>query len=420
MVELFAGVGGFRLAAEKVNFETVFWNQWEPSTKRQHAQEVYLEKFGKSGFIDGLSNINFTEAVQILGQQNGLERLGIRKLDLLVGGFPCQDYSVAKSNSSALGLEGKKGVLWWDILKFIKITSPKFIFLENVDRLIKSPSNQRGRDFAIMLSSLSLQGYQVEWRIITASEFGSLQRRKRIFIVASKITKKAQKLQEEEAVQLVQSTGILAKAFPVERGMDKQKLMQLNLDIEEVSKKFGIGLKTSPFQNSGIYRDGVIFTCATKAKTFPTAGKLADALEEAEAVPDSFWIDDKTLDKWQELKRGGHRERITKDGFSYKYSEGAMSFPDETSKPARTILTGEGGSTPSRFKHVIQQNGKLRRLTPTELERLNGFPDSWTSLGANGESISDTKRAFFMGNALVVPVVSQGLAAIAEALRGKL
>jgi DNA (cytosine-5)-methyltransferase 1 len=419
MVELFAGVGGFRLAAEESDFQTIFWNQWEPSTKRQFAQEVYLNRFGETGFIDGLSNINFTEAVEKLSRENALERLGIKELDLLVGGFPCQDYSVAKSNSSALGLEGKKGVLWWDILKFVKITSPRFIFLENVDRLIKSPSNQRGRDFAVMLSSLALQGYQVEWRIITASEYGALQRRKRIFILATKINNNFEKLTEEEALESILHSGLLAQAFPVTSEIAKPNFIELKSDIEEVSKEFGKSLKSSPFENSGIFRNGLLFTCSTKAAANEGAGRLSDALEKPESVPESFWIDTQDLGKWKDLKNGGSRLRTTKAGYSYMYSEGAMSFPDDTSRPARTILTGEGGSTPSRFKHVIEQKGRFRRLVPKELERLNGFPDDWTSRSINGEKISDIKRAFFMGNALVVPVVAKGLASIAKYIRSK-
>ena len=80
-----------------------------------------------------------------------------------------------------------------------------------------------------------------------------------------------------------------------------------------------------------------------------------------------------------------------------------MSFPDSLEKPSRTIITGEGGQAPSRFKHVIKQRNKYRRLTPVELERLNMFPDNHTKL----DGITDSKRAFFMGNALVVGVIEK-------------
>ena len=84
--------------------------------------------------------------------------------DVLVGGFPCQDYSVATTIKNSKGLKGKKGVLWWSIERIIreKKNKPKYLILENVDRLLKSPSNQRGRDFAVMLGCLNQLGYPVE------------------------------------------------------------------------------------------------------------------------------------------------------------------------------------------------------------------------------------------------------------------
>ena len=95
--------------------------------------------------------------------------------------------------------------------------------------------------------------------------------------------------------------------------------------------------------------------------------------------------------------------RTAKSGFTYNYSEGGMIFPDALDNASRTIITGEGGKSPSRFKHVISYNKRLRRLTPIELERLNMFPDNHTKL----EGITAAKRAFFMGNALVVGVVER-------------
>jgi DNA (cytosine-5)-methyltransferase 1 len=84
-----------------------------------------------------------------------------------------------------------------------------------------------------------------------------------------------------------------------------------------------------------------------------------------------------------------------------------MAFPDLLTNPSRTILTAEGGNTPSRFKHIIQTQNGFRRLTPTELERLNGFPDNWTQTDDEGKVVSDAKRAFFMGNALVIGLIEK-------------
>jgi DNA (cytosine-5)-methyltransferase 1 len=170
VAELFAGVGGFRLGLEKAGWEVSYSNQWEPSTKRQHASEVYIANFGSEGH----SNIDISKVDKIPS-----------KFELLVGGFPCQDYSVAKGNS-ARGIKGKKGVLWWQILRLVRIHKPKYILLENVERLLKSPVNQRGRDFAIMLRTLGDAGYQIEWRVVNSADYGFPQRRVRVFILATR------------------------------------------------------------------------------------------------------------------------------------------------------------------------------------------------------------------------------------------
>jgi len=172
VIELFAGVGGFRLGLEKTGKYKIVWsNQWEPSTKTQHASIVYKARFGSENH----SNKDISEvAVE-----------DIPDADILVGGFPCQDYSVASTLQNSKGLIGKKGVLWWSIHKILseKKNPLKYLLLENVDRLLKSPASQRGRDFAIMLKSLDSLGYAVEWRVINAADYGMPQRRKRIFIL---------------------------------------------------------------------------------------------------------------------------------------------------------------------------------------------------------------------------------------------
>ena len=123
-------------------------------------------------------------------------------------------------------------------------------------------------------------------------------------------------------------------------------------------------------------------------------------------VPDEYWIDDKRIKDWKYLKGAKSIERIHKEsGTSYQYAEGSMAFPALLTNPSRTILTGEGGSTPSRFKHIIKIGNRYRRLTPIELERLNGFPDNWTQTGSDGQQLNDARRAFFMGNALVIGMI---------------
>ncbi len=392
VAELFAGVGGFRIGLANAGWKTVFSNQWEPSTKIQHASSVYIANFGEKGHSS--EDIAKVDRIPV-------------KFDLLVGGFPCQDYSVAKTLSSAKGLKGKKGVLWWEILRLVELHKPKFIFLENVDRLLKSPSAQRGRDFAVMLRTLGDAGYLIEWRVVNAAEYGFPQRRIRVFIIA----KKQKSIPKSfDALDYIVKGGILARALPVNQIHLNCSEVEIDKDVEKVSKYFNKAAGAqSPFFNSGVFVNGVAYTLKTEARQNGVVHRtLGDVLQKDSEVDEAFYIPDSQLKEWKFLKGAKSIERIHKQsGTKYKYAEGSMAFPDLLSNPSRTILTGEGGTSPSRFKHIIKTSKGYRRLTPIELERLNGFPDNWTSLDANQKKLSDAKRAFFMGNALVVGLIEK-------------
>ncbi len=390
VAELFAGVGGFRIGLAKAGWKTVFSNQWEPSTKVQHASNVYVANFGE----DGHSSDDIAKVDRIP-----------KKFDLLVGGFPCQDYSVAKTLSTSKGLQGKKGVLWWEILRLVELHKPKFIFLENVDRLLKSPSTQRGRDFAVMLRTLGDAGYIVEWRVVNAAEYGFPQRRIRVFIVAKKITSK---VKIKNPLEFITKSGTLARALPITCEELICHEVKLDEDVEKISKYFNkIAGSKSPFSNSGVYLNGTAYTVRTEANFKKGSySTLGDVLQKDSEIDESFYIPEAQLKAWKYLKGAKSIERTHKgSGAKYVYAEGSMAFPDLLTNPSRTILTGEGGTTPSRFKHIIKTKRGYRRLTPVELERLNGFPDDWTKYDHVGNQISDTKRAFFMGNALVVGLI---------------
>lgn len=408
VVELFAGVGGFRIGLEgykgksalsnyqediESNFEVIWSNQWEPATKKQHANMVYEARFGKENH----SGIDINEVVT-----NNVE--DIPDHDLLVGGFPCQDYSVATTLNNSKGLKGKKGVLWWAIHAILerKENKPKYLLLENVDRLLKSPASQRGRDFAVMLQSLNQLGYAVEWRVINAAEYGMPQRRRRVFFIGyHKTADLYKRLKESEKINWLVNDGIIANAFPVEDTSEIQTL-EINGDLVEITNNFNIKGKTSPFENTGLFIDGMVYTTKTQPDYDGKKLVLGDVLQNGK-VPSEFFIDDEDMDRWEYLKGSKKEERITREGFKYNYSEGSMIYPDPLDNASRTIITGEGGKSPSRFKHVIKTDKGLRRLTPVELERLNMFPDNHTKL----EGITDNKRAFFMGNALVIGIVEK-------------
>jgi len=401
VAELFAGVGGFRIGLARAGWKTVFSNQWEPATKVQHASDVYVARFGDEGH----TNEDIAE----------IESLP-KNIDLLVGGFPCQDYSVAKTLNSAKGLKGKKGVLWWEILRLVQGQKPKFIFLENVDRLLKSPSNQRGRDFAVMLKTLGDEGYTIEWRVVNAAEYGFPQRRIRVFIVATKTKRGANKKTPESVIG---KTGILAKALPIEKITSEIDEIALNDEADQISSRFNKGGGKSPFMNSGYYEDGVAYTLKSNAVVSKNSVVLGDVLQPDSQVPDEYWVEEKRLKEWKYLKGAKSIERTHKgSGTTYNYAEGKMAFPDLLTNPSRTILTAEGGNTPSRFKHIIKTKNGYRRLTPVELERLNGFPDNWTKADLAGKAVTDAKRAFFMGNALVIGLIDKVGKVIGTELNG--
>jgi DNA (cytosine-5)-methyltransferase 1 len=388
VAELFAGVGGFRIGLAAAGLKTVFSNQWEPSTKVQHASDVYVARFGDEGH----SNEDISTVDELP-----------ENVDLLVGGFPCQDYSVAKTLNTSKGLRGKKGVLWWEILRLVEKHQPKFIFLENVDRLLKSPSSQRGRDFAVMLNTLGEEGYEIEWRVVNSAEYGFPQRRIRVFIVARKKIKG-----KKDPRQIILKTGILARALPVVSTKLELTVIDLSAEAEEISSKFNKGSDKSPFLTSGYFINGTAYTLKTQAKEASKKYVLADVVQDDADVPDEYWVPSNRRKEWEYLKGAKSVEREHKgSGVKYNYAEGKMAYPDLLTNPSRTILTGEGGTTPSRFKHIIKTDNGWRRLTPIELERLNGFPDDWTKFDSARKTMSDGRRAFFMGNALVVGLIKK-------------
>lgn len=391
VVELFAGVGGFRIGLEGASdaYETIWNNQWEPSTKHQDASLVYQARFGKKGHSN--QDINLVKTTDIPNH------------DLLVGGFPCQDYSVAASLSKSGGIEGKKGVLWWQIYRILQEKGearPNYIFFENVDRLLNSPASQRGRDFAIILASLADLGYIVEWRVINAADYGMPQRRRRTYIVGylknSPIANRIKKMEDWTLYD-----GVMAQAFPFEQ-KSGISAFEIEGSIKEVSDTFNKTGKASPFGNAGIMIDRQVFSIDTSPVYIGTNQNLGDILVDENFVPEDFFISEKDLPKWIYEKGAKKIERVSKEGFKYTFSEGGMAFPDPLDKPSRTMITGEGGNAPSRFKHVIlTPSGKYRRLIPIELERLNMFPDNHTY----HPEVSDGRRAFLMGNALVCGIV---------------
>ena len=443
--EMFAGVGGFRCGLNNIKtlddtkksekWKTVWFSQWEPADKKiQWAHGCYVDRFGTCMDLDGndTTNVDISE----------VDKSKVPDHNLLVGGFPCQDYSVASTLATSKGLDGQKGVLWWDIREMLEAKNPPFVLLENVDRLLKSPAKQRGRDFGVILACFRDLGYSVEWRVINAAEYGMQQRRRRTFIFgykndtryAGRIDKNinynpmlGEEMHKYSIANLMLKEGFFANAFPVKSELAKKvNLIKLPEGLGDLSDSFSFD-----FENTGVMKDGFAYTIKTKPDYHGKQITLGDVMEDGE-VPNEYFIPktqlyytspeidhsdetktkltDKDRKTWQYLKGGKKIARVAQNGHEYVYSEGPMPMIDEYDKPARTMLTSEGGF--SRTTHIVRdkRTGNIRLLTPEEMERIQGFPTNWTKESlVDGEKIEmpTGKRKFMMGNALVVNVIRQ-------------
>ena len=408
VLELFAGVGGFRIGLENANpdyFRTLWSNQWEPSRKSQDAFEVYNYHFPDSENI----NISIADITD--------EQFAEMNADMIVGGFPCQDYSVARSKKNEQGIEGQKGVLFREIVRATRIIRPRFLILENVDRLLKAPSKQRGRDFAIMLTAFNNLGYSVEWRVINAADYGRSQRRRRVFFfiyrndipfalqMDHRFEEQEQVFDENRYDDYIFHEGLFATQFPIMNTPVKKRHVYYELpeDIVEVSDNF-----SGTVWNTGVMRHGRYYSIDTAPNYDGEPITLGEILQNEEEVPEKFFINDPAkLEKFQYLRGPKRIERTSADGHTYIYSEGGMSPTDDLNLPGRTMLTSEG--TVNRSTHFLHVNERYRLITPVEAERLQDFPDNWTALKKLSDGtvteVSDKMRMFFMGNALVTDIV---------------
>jgi len=392
--ELFAGVGGFHLGLERSGWKVVWANQWEPGKKEQHAANCYRGHFPETPFVND-------DIARVKGQ--------VPSHTLLVGGFPCQDYSVA--TTKAHGITGKKGVLWWEINTILQAkidegrTVP-YVLLENVDRLVKSPSDQRGRDFGMILACLDRMGYAVEWRVINAADYGFPQKRRRTFIFATRASGPIDELYGgANEAKVVLERGFFAPIFKVRSDGSNRSAIDLPADLQVLSDRFSFD-----FQNAGYVSNGRIFTIKTTPVFQGDRRTLRDVL--VKDAGEEFYVDESMIGdennptnlykkSWRYCKGGKAEYRKDPNGYEYHYTEGPIPFPDRLDEPSRTMLTSDGNKRPNRITHIILDpvSDRYRILTPIEAERLNGFEDGWT------EDMPLRWRYFCMGNALVVGLI---------------
>jgi DNA (cytosine-5)-methyltransferase 1 len=411
VAELFAGVGGFRVglndireidkegkAVENGPFRFVYADQWEPDEARQSAYNCYIKRFGS----EGVSNEDITE----------VDKATLPDHTLLVGGFPCQDYSVARClyRKDEKGIEGKKGVLWWQINEILWAKKPPFVLLENVDRLLISPADQRGKNFGIILKCFCDAGYGVQWRVINAADYGHPQRRRRTFIFAFRKDTKYFKNFVRTGFDFEKNM-IFSSGFPAHVEDDRGYLisscqMQIR-DFVRFSDTFSFG-----FENAGYCLDGFTETMRLFPDFSGEKKTLEDVLlKDQKQMPASVY--DFDVEKIKYMKSAKTTTKTNKKGIHYQYSEGLYPFPDNLDKPSRTMITKE--ATTNRCSHVIVDpvTKHYRFLAPIECERLDGFPEGWTA------TMSDRRRYFCLGNALVTGVVKTLGDAIGKVIDGE-
>lgn len=395
VAEMFAGVGGFHLGLKNASpdFEVIWANQYEPSRKNQFAFNIYQKQFPETK----LTNDDFSK----------IDKTRIPDMDLLVGGFPCQDYSVAASG--AKGIEGKKGVLWWDIRNTIEVKKPEYIFLENVDRLLSSPGvtkDQPGRDFGIMLRTLSDLGYGVTWKMINASDYGFPQKRRRTFIFAFR--KDSNFMEDMKKINLESKDEIcsfLTDMPPLSSTLANEEIHEFEeislvdqLELKDFSDNFRV---KGGFRKTGFMIEGHVYMANYQPITRPqwTLGMII----KPNIKDESLYLSTEQKKKFIDLKAGFRTIKTSKKGHSYKYGMGAIAYPDKLDQPARTMVTSE--HTISRMSHVVADpgTGNPRLISPEEAELINMFPEGWTKM----EGVSNSNRYFAMGNALVVGLVTE-------------
>lgn len=414
---MFDGVGGFIVGLNDANkilgsqiYQTLYSNQFEPSRKSQDAFEVGLYQFpdmhhiGKD--VAAITDDEFKEM-----KKNGV--------NMIVAGFPCQDYSVARSKKDERGIEGKKGILFWEIIRAVKNISPEYLILENVDRLLKAPSRQRGRDFAIMLGAFNQLNYSVEWRVINAADYGESQRRRRVFFfVYRNDSVFARKINYPSKISdmdnYIFKEGLFAKQFPVEQEPYKNRVYNRVLSNKNLSSSDYIFDISDNFAgkiwNSGVMRFGEYLTIDTIPvyETPKTLGEIVQEAAKYQDVDETFYLSREKIDKFKYLRGPKKLERTSVNGHIYQYSEGGMSPFDSMEFPARTMLTSEGSV--NRSSHLLKDGKGYRILTPVEAELLQDFPPNWTKYKlTNGKKVevSNRRRMFFMGNALVTGIIKR-------------
>jgi DNA (cytosine-5)-methyltransferase 1 len=352
-VDLFAGIGGFRLGMEANGHKCVGWCE-----KDRFAQKSYRAIHNTKGewFSDDITTVRPDE---------------LPEFDVLCGGFPCQAFSIAGNRE---GFEDTRGTLFFEIARIIKKRRPKIVFLENVQGLL---NHDEGRTFATILFAFSDLRYDVQWQVLNSKDFGVPQNRERVFIIASP--------REERT----------PKVFPIRRKTEGS-IKRIQGDIS--GKGYGS-------QQDRVYKTNGLMCCLPSSRTKSKVKILEPAkVEKVGNVNPSG-----RGQNWNVYHSQGLSPTVTTNkGEGHKiYEPRACLTPDRINKRQNGRRFKEPGepsfTLTKQDKHGIEYKGRIRRLTPKECWRLQGFPD-WAFEKAQ-EVNSDSQLYRQAGNSVTVPVI---------------
>jgi len=404
-ISLFSGIGGFELAMQRAGIEVI--GSCEIDKK---ARQLLQARFP-------LSN-HYENVTELTGEQ--LKKDGFDGANgIITAGFPCQDLSVAGLRK---GLAGKRSGLFWEIIRIIDETHPKFVILENVPGLL---SSQQGRDMGIVITALVDRGYGVCWRVLDSQNFGVPQRRRRVFIVAS--------LGDHRGpVQILFEPESLPRNLEQSRSKRKKVTDRTETSSAETSESIDHVLFEATRIGDPRFYKNISPTMAARWGTggnnvpllaFPMhGGMIGRKLENGpsgsgfkDANEPSFTLTSSShaVHGVVVAQKQSHSQYKMDQKTSTLTSHEAKQFSDLVIEQEINSFTGSsfgqykkgvgtlranGGDLGGGSENLVTTNS-VRRLTPVECERLQGFPDGWTA----GQP--DSARYKQLGNAVTVPVV---------------
>ena len=359
-VSLFAGVGGFDLGLERAGMDCI--GQVEIDSK---CQQILQERWPDVPLHDDVTT----------AKEWANEHELVGRTDVVCGGFPCQDVSVAGKRA---GLAGERTGLFWDALAFATHVQAKWIILENVPGLLTS---NQGRDFGTILLALGEAGYvHLEWRVLDSQFFGVPQRRRRVFLIGSTAVPGRRPI-------LTESEGSIG---------DPAQVQQAGQDI---AGTLGGGSGSRGWSPD---TDRMTFVPYVKARRAQSDEDYETW--ESRVVSPTLNAFDNGTESRATVIAFGHKQgldvqasRVHTPTLRSNGNGAAVVAPtlSASNNPSRSPQSSEVTAQVEATHRAIQQ---VRRLTPMECERLQGFPDGWTS------SVSDSQRYKQMGNAVTVPV----------------